>query len=184
MLSGETLAHPNLGNIISDIALMSSLGVRLVLVHGARPQIDERLRERGIKTVIHQGGAGNGRVHNERRVTDRQSLECVKDAAGNMRALIESRLSVGLVNSPMHGARIRVVSGNFVTAKPLGVLHGIDFKHTGEVRKIDSQAIDHLLDSGYVVLLSCLGLSPPERFSILKQRKWLPGPPSVCKLKN
>ncbi|WP_353620123.1 amino-acid N-acetyltransferase [Thalassotalea sp. G20_0] len=167
MLSGETLAHPNLGNIISDIALMSSLGVRLVLVHGARPQIDERLRERGIKTVIHQGGAGNGRLHNERRVTDRQSLECVKDAAGNMRALIESRLSMGLVNSPMHGARIRVVSGNFVTAKPLGVLDGIDFKHTGEVRKIDSQAIDHLLDSGYVVLLSCLGLSPTgEIFNI------------------
>lgn len=167
MLSGETLAHPNLGNIISDIALMSSLGVRLVLVHGARPQIDERLRDRGINTVIHQGAAGDDRPHNERRVTDRQSLECVKDAVGNMRTLIESRLSVGLVNSPMHGARIRVVSGNFVTARPLGVLNGIDFQHTGEVRKIDSQAIDHLLDSGYVVLLSCLGLSPTgEIFNI------------------
>ncbi|MFK0573055.1 amino-acid N-acetyltransferase [Endozoicomonas sp.] len=150
MLGGETLAHPNLSNIISDIALMSSLGVRLVLVHGARPQIDERLRERGIKTTL----------HNERRITDKKSLECVKDAVGNMRTLIESRLSVGLVNSPMHGARIRVVSGNFVTARPLGVLDGIDFQYTGEVRKVDSQAIDHLLDSGYVVLLSCLGLSP------------------------
>ncbi|KEI70053.1 amino-acid N-acetyltransferase [Endozoicomonas elysicola] len=166
MLSGETLAHPNLSNIISDIALMSSLGVRLVLVHGARPQIDERLRERGIKTALHKS-AHKGALHNERRITDRQSLECVKDAVGNMRALIESRLSVGLVNSPMHGARIRVVSGNFVTAKPLGVLDGIDFQHTGEVRKVDSQAIDHLLDSGYVVLLSCLGLSPTgEIFNI------------------
>ncbi|WP_419533618.1 amino-acid N-acetyltransferase [Endozoicomonas sp.] len=167
MLSGETLAHPNLSNIISDIALMSSLGVRLVLVHGARPQIDERLRERGIKTAIHKGAVDNGGQHNERRITDRQSLESVKDAVGNMRALIESRLSVGLVNSPMHGARIRVVSGNFVTARPLGVLDGIDFQHTGEVRKIDSQAIGHLLDSGYVVLLSCLGLSPTgEIFNI------------------
>ncbi len=157
MLSGETLAHPNLKHIISDITLMSSLGVRLVLIHGARPQIDERLTERDINTPY----------YNERRITDKKSLECVKDAVGNMRALIESRLSVGLVNSPMHGSRIRVVSGNFVTAKPLGVLDGVDFQHSGEVRKVDSHAIDHLLNSGHVVLLSCLGISPTgETFNI------------------
>ena len=150
MLSGETLAHENLGNIINDIALMSSLGVRLVLVHGARPQIEERLKQRNISSSF----------HNERRITNKQSLESVKDAVGNLRALIESRLSVGLVNSPMHGARIRVVSGNFVTAKPIGVLDGIDFQHTGEVRRIDEQAISQLLDNGYVVLLPCLGHSP------------------------
>ena len=157
MLSGETLAHANLSNIISDIALMSSLGVRLVIVHGARPQIEDRLQQRGIQS----------RFHNERRITDKQSLESVIDAVGNMRAMIESRLSVGLVNSPMHGARIRVVGGNFVTAKPLGVHDGIDFQHTGAVRRVDNQAIDHLLNSGYVVLLSCLGLSPTgEVFNI------------------
>ena len=157
MLSGETLAHPNLSNIISDIALMSSLGVRLVLVHGARPQIDERLRKCRITTPYSNG----------RRITDKESLECVKDAVGNMRALIESRLSVGLVNSPMYRSRIRVVSGNFVTAKPLGVLEGVDFQHSGEVRKVDSQSIDHLLNSGHVVLLSCLGISPTgETFNI------------------
>lgn len=150
MLSGETLAHANLGNIINDIALMSSLGVRLVLVYGARSQINERLDERGIESCY----------HNNRRITDRKSLESVKDAVGNLRALIEARLSIGLVNSPMYGARIRVVSGNFVTAKPLGVLGGVDFQHTGDVRRVDHQAIGHLLDSGYVVLLSCLGLSP------------------------
>ncbi|MGB1271987.1 MAG: amino-acid N-acetyltransferase, partial [Endozoicomonas sp.] len=157
MLSGETLAHANLGNIINDIALMSSLGVRLVLVHGARPQINERLDERGIES----------RYHNHHRITDRKSLEGVKDAVGNLRALIEAQLSIGLVNSPMHGAKIRVVSGNFVTAKPLGVHDGIDFQYTGKVCRIDHQAIGHLLDSGYVVLLSCLGLSPTgEIFNI------------------
>lgn len=150
MLSGETLAHSNLVNIISDIALMSSLGVRVVLVHGARPQVDNQLQERNIQPVF----------HHERRITDKNSLECIKDAVGNMRALIESRLSIGLVSSPMHGAGIRVVSGNFVTARPLGVLDGIDFQYTGAVRKVDDTAINHLLDSGYVVLLSCLGLSP------------------------
>lgn len=150
MLSGETLAHSNLAGIISDIALMSSLGVRVVLVHGARPQVDNHLRERNIQPVF----------HNERRITDKQSLECIKDAVGNMRALIESMLSVGLCSSPMHGAGIRVVSGNFVTARPLGVLDGMDFQYTGAVRKVDATAINHLLDSSYVVLLSCLGLSP------------------------
>ncbi|OED44101.1 amino-acid N-acetyltransferase [Endozoicomonas sp. (ex Bugula neritina AB1)] len=157
MLSGETLAHHNLGNIINDIALMSSLGVRLVLVNGARPQIEERLLQRGITSSFHDG----------RRITDKQSLESVKDAVGNVRTLIESKLSIGLVNSPMHGARIRVVSGNFVTAKPIGVLDGIDFQHTGEVRRIDDQAIKQLLDNSYVVLIPCLGHSPSgEVFSI------------------
>ena len=157
MLSGETLAHDNLANIINDIALMNSLGVRLVLVHGARPQIEARLKHQGIKSLL----------HNDRRITDKQSLESVKDAVGNMRSLIESKLSVGLINSPMHGARIRVVSGNFVTAKPIGVLEGVDFQHTGEVRRIDDQAISELLDRGYVVLLSCLGHSPTgEAFNI------------------
>ena len=157
MLSGETLAHENFGNIVNDIALMSSLGVRLALVHGARPQIDERLQQRGIPSTYHNG----------RRITDRQNLESVKDAVGNLRTLIESKLSLGLVNSPMHGARIRVVSGNFVTAKPIGVLDGIDFQHTGEVRRIDDQAISQLLDNGYVVLIPCLGLSPTgEVFNI------------------
>ena len=150
MLSGEALAHENLGNIINDIALMSSLGVRLVLVHGARPQIDQHLSLQHLK----------GQFHNGRRITDKASLECVKDAVGNLRSLIESKLSVGLVNSPMYGARIRVVSGNFVTAKPLGVLDGVDFQHTGGVRRIDDQAISQLLNLGYVVLLSCLGYSP------------------------
>lgn len=150
MLSGEALAHENLGNIINDIALMNSLGVRLVLVHGARPQINQRLSQNALKEQFHNG----------RRITDKASLECIKDAVGNLRSLIESKLSVGLVNSPMHGARIRVASGNFVTAKPLGVLEGVDFQHTGEVRRIDDRAVSQLLDLGYVVLLSCLGYSP------------------------
>ncbi len=150
MLGGDSLAHENFTNIINDIALLSSLGVRLVLVHGARPQIDARLKERNLSSHF----------HNSKRITDKQTLEYVKDAVGNMRALIESKLSIGLVNSPMHGARIRVISGNFVTARPFGIHNGLDYQHTGEIRKIDHQAIHHLLDSGYVVLLSCLGLSP------------------------
>ncbi len=150
MLCGEALIEGPLADIISDIALLRSLGMRIVLVHGARPQIDQRIRERGLECHF----------SDDLRITDRDVLECAKDAVGNLRYEIEALFSMGLANSPMHGSRIRVVSGNFVTAKPLGVLGGVDFQHSGEVRRIDRKAIAQHLDDGHVVLLSCIGSSP------------------------
>ncbi len=149
MLSGETVEHPNLTHIIHDIALLSSLGVRLVIIHGARPQISERVQSGGLESCF----------HNDVRITDKPTLECVKDAVGSLRVKLEALLSTGLVNSPMYGSRIRVVSGNFVTAQPLGVVDGIDYQHSGEVRRIDAKGISRQLDDGNVVLLSCIGLS-------------------------
>lgn len=150
MFSGDAIEHPNFATIIHDIALLNSLGVRLVLVHGARPQIEARTALRGIAP----------RFHHDLRITDAATLECVKDAAGNLRAQIEALLSMGLANSPMHGAQIRVTSGNFVIARPLGVQDGIDFGNTGEVRRIDAEAIARQLQSGAIVLLSPIGYSP------------------------
>lgn len=150
MLSGEAIAHPNFANIIHDIALLNSLGVRLVLVHGARPQIEERVLLRGAITRIEQN----------LRVTDKQTLECVKDAAGSLRAHIEALLTMGVSNSPMFGAQMRVCSGNFVVAKPIGVRNGVDFEHTGIVRRIDKTGIEKQLQDGSIVLLSPLGYSP------------------------
>lgn len=157
MLEGEAIAHDNFTNVVQDIALLNSLGVHLVLVHGARPQIDEVLGKLHIQS----------RFHNDMRITDDAALNAVKAAVGMVKADVESRLSIGLPNSPMHGARIRVVSGNFVTAKPLGVIDGVDFQHTGEVRRIEHQAISELLDQRNVVLLSCTGYSPSgEMFNL------------------
>lgn len=149
MFSGDAVEHPNFPNIIHDIALLNSLGVRLVLVHGARPQIESRCALRGIKP----------RFHNDLRITDSATLECVKDAAGSLRAHIEALLTTGLSNSPMYGARIRVCSGNFVLARPLGIHDGIDFCNTGEVRRVDTEAINRLLQAGAIVLLSAIGYS-------------------------
>ena len=147
---GEAVCDPNFANIIHDIALLNSLGIRLVLVHGARPQIEERLRYRGIEAVY----------HDSIRVTDDDALACVKDAVGAVRVEVEALLSMGLANSPMAGARIRVAAGNFVTARPMGVREGIDFMHTGEVRRIDHQAIKEQLNHNAIVLVSPLGYSP------------------------
>ncbi|MGZ8219177.1 amino-acid N-acetyltransferase [Methylomagnum sp.] len=147
---GEAVANPSFPGLVHDFALLNSLGVRLVLVHGIRPQIDARLTARGLDAHYHQGA----------RITDRAALECVKEAAGTVRVEIEALMSMGLANSPMAGARIRVASGNFVAAKPVGVRDGVDFQHTGEVRRIDADGIRAALDRGDVVLLSAVGYSP------------------------
>lgn len=150
VFGGEAVAHPNFATIIHDIALLNTLGVRLVLVHGARPQINQHCEALGESPKFHQ------RV----RVTSPASLQAAKQAIGSVRADIEALLSMGLANSPMHGSSIRLVSGNFITAKPLGIIDGVDFEFTGAVRRIDRQAIKQHLDQGSVVLVSPLGFSP------------------------
>ncbi len=147
---GEAVAAPDFAHLVHDIALLHSLGVRLVLVHGARPQIEALLRERGARIEYVNG----------LRVTDDEALVCVKRAAGTVRVEIEALLSMGVANTPMAGARLRVASGNFVTARPVGVRDGIDYCHTGEVRRVDREALTRRLDAAEIVLLSPLGYSP------------------------
>ena len=150
MLPGEGLEHANFGNIVHDLVLLHSLGVRLVLVHGSRPQIEARLQVRGLQPRYHRG----------LRVTDAPTLDAVVDAVGGLRLMIEARLSMDIAASPMQGARLRVAGGNLVTARPIGVVEGVDYQHTGEVRRIDRQGIERLLDERRIVLLSSLGYSP------------------------
>ncbi|SIQ64865.1 amino-acid N-acetyltransferase [Aquipseudomonas alcaligenes] len=150
MLPGEGVEHPNFGNIVHDLVLLHSLGVRLVLVHGSRPQIEARLVERGLTP----------RYHRDLRITDGPTLDCVIDAVGRLRIAIEARLSMDMAASPMQGSRLRVSGGNFVTARPIGVVDGIDYHHTGEVRRVDRKGISRLLDERSIVLLSALGYSP------------------------
>ncbi len=150
LLSGEAIADDNFINTVHDIALLNSLGVRLILACGARLQIETLLADLGVNSEFHQG----------LRVTDARMLEVVKQASGAVRANVEALLSTGVINSPMHGAGIRAVSGNYVTARPIGVRDGKDFGFTGEVRKVDSHGISRALDQGNIVLLPSLGYSP------------------------
>jgi amino-acid N-acetyltransferase len=147
---GEVLADGEFQQLTHDINVLVSLEVRVVLVHGTRPQIEEQMRQHGVTS----------RYEQNRRVTDDKALACVKEANGIVRVEMEALLSMELANSPMWGADIRVSSGNFVTAKPLGVVNGVDFKHTGEVRKIDAEGIRRRLDDHEVVLISPIGFSP------------------------
>lgn len=150
MFGGEAVHHPNFSDLIYDIALLHSLGIKLVLVHGARQQIDKNLSDCGIKTPFYHG----------LRVTPKSALPHVLNAVGSIRLQIEAHFSMGLANSPMYGSSIHVVSGNFVNARPYGVRDGVDYEFTGEVRSIDSEAISHNLANQHIVLLGSMGYSP------------------------
>lgn len=150
MLSGEAIEGANFHRIIHDLVLLNSLGIRLVLVHGARPQISARLNARGVKSQF----------ENHTRITDSVALEAVLDAVGSIRLRLEGLFSMGLPSSPMHNASIQAVCGNFVIAKPVGVRDGFDYQHTGEVRRLQVGAIEQQLSNGNIVLLSPIGCSP------------------------
>src|SRR4029077_8077184 len=135
---------------LHDLNLLAALGIRLVLVHGARPQIEAELGAKRQRSRYARG----------LRITDAQSLVAVKHAAGFLRVEIEALLSQGLPNSPMAGAQIRAASGNYIAAKPIGVLNGVDFQFTGTVRKVDGVAIARRLEAEEVVLVPHIGYSP------------------------
>ncbi len=149
MLGGEAISQSGFHDIINDIALLNSLGIKIVLVYGARPQINEAISNAGQSS----------QYHNRIRITDDCNLKLIKQVAGGLLLDITARLSMSLSNTPMQGAQINVVSGNFAIAQPLGVDEGVDYHHTGKVRRIDVQGIRRQLDSHGIVLLGPIAAS-------------------------
>ena len=149
-LNGEALMHGNLANIVHDLALLHVLGARLVVVHGARPQLDAALPDSAFHT---HGGT-------TRRITDREAMGRVAGVCGQLRAELEALFSTGLPTSPLHNTEIQLIAGNFVIAKPIGVLGGVDHELTGQPRRIRANGIDRALGTGAIVLLSPIGYSP------------------------
>lgn len=149
MLGGEAIEHENFSSIVNDIGLLHSLGIRLVVAYGARPQIDANLAAHHHEPLYHKNI----------RVTDAKTLELVKQAAGTLQLDITARLSMSLNNTPLQGAHINVVSGNFIIAQPLGVDDGVDYCHSGRIRRIDEDAIHRQLDSGAIVLMGPVAVS-------------------------
>jgi len=154
---GELINDGALEPLVADLSLLSALGIRLVLVHGSRPQVNEQLRLKGYPIQFGRGVEPTGA----------EALECAKEAAGEIRLDIEAAFSQGLPNTPMSHAKIRVISGNFVTARPVGVIDGVDYKRAGAVRKLDIDAMRDIIGQGAIALLSPLGFSPTgEAFNL------------------
>ncbi|GGC16986.1 amino-acid acetyltransferase [Oxalicibacterium flavum] len=147
---GELVKAGALPVLAQDLSLLHALGIKVVIVHGSRPQVEEQLALRNMAP----------RFHNGLRVTDTAAMECAKEAAGELRLDIEAAFSQGLPNTPMAHSEIRVISGNFVTARPLGVIDGVDLELTGVTRKIAHEVIRPIVNAGGLVLLSPLGFSP------------------------
>ncbi len=156
-IAGEAIAAGKLGHLAQDLALIQSMGVKVVLVHGFRPQVNEQLAAKGHAPKYSHG----------MRITDSVALDCAQEAAGQLRYEIEAVFSQGLPNTPMAGSKVRVISGNFITARPVGIVDGVDFMHSGLVRKVDVDGIMRSLDMGAMVLLSPFGFSPTgEAFNL------------------
>ena len=156
-ITGEAIAAGKLQGIVQDLALIQAMGVKLVLVHGFRPQVNEQLRAKGHEPQYSHGI----------RITDEVALDSAQEAAGQLRYEIEAAFSQGLPNTPMADARVRVISGNFLTARPVGIVDGVNFKHSGLVRKVDVEGIKRTLESEAMVLISPFGFSPTgEAFNL------------------
>jgi len=156
-IAGEAIEAGKLPSLVQDLAMIQSMGVKIVLVHGFRPQVNEQLKAKGHAPKYSHGI----------RITDSVALDCAQEAAGQLRYEIEAAFSQGLPNTPMAGATIRVISGNFITARPVGIVDGVDFQHSGLVRKVDVPGISKTLSLGAMVLLSPFGFSPTgEAFNL------------------
>lgn len=158
--AGEAVQSSDFSYLLHDIALLHSLGIRLVLVHGIRPQIEQHLQAKGLTSNYAHGI----------RITDAAALNCVKAAWGEVRSETESLLSRGLTNSPSTDVRICTASGNFIVARPLGIRAGVDYGYTGEVRRVEAVAITRRLDEGCMVLIGPIGYSlTGEAFNLLTE---------------
>jgi amino-acid N-acetyltransferase len=156
-IAGELIAAGKLNTFAQDLALIHAMGIKVVLVHGFRPQVEEQLAAKGHRSRYSHG----------MRITDAVALDCAQEAAGQLRYEIEAAFSQGLPNTPMAGSQVRVVSGNFITARPVGIVDGVDFEHTGLVRKIDAVGIRRAVEFGALVMLSPFGFSPTgEAFNL------------------
>ena len=156
-MAGELIAAGKLNAFVQDLAILHSMGIKLVLVHGFRPQVNEQLAAKGQVSRFSHG----------LRITDAVALDCAQEAAGQLRFEIEAAFSQGLPNTPMANSTVRMVSGNFLTARPVGIVDGVDFGHSGVVRRVDAAAMRRAMDIGALVLLSPFGFSPTgEAFNL------------------
>ena len=152
-IPGDLLEWDGINDLIDDIALTWLLGMKLVIVIGCRHQIDARLDHKHIDPIR----------HSSIRVTDAETLRIVKEEAGFVRFEVERQLARSLrVVKSAHEDEFsgNVVSGNFYSAQPFGVIDGVDYMYTGFPRRIEVEKIRQVHQANDIVLLTTLGVSP------------------------
>ena len=145
-LSGYVFNESQFEKIAQDINLLHSLNIKVILVYGARPQVESILIKNKIPV----------RLVKNMRVTSNAALKHVIEVNGAIRIKIEATLST--IKSMSEGMHLS--SGNFLTAMPVGIVDGIDMESTGKIRGVDVEAIKNKLNHHEIVIVSPIGYSP------------------------
>lgn len=146
-LPGSLISHPEtLLEFAKDCLLLKNLGIQPILTLGATEQIDQACLESGYTWQTHLG----------QRITEGQHLTLFQQTLGWVRSQLEAAFSQA---SAEQHSPITLVSGNWAIAQPKGVIDGIDFQHTGRLRKINQAAIKATLDAPQIALLTPLSYS-------------------------
>ena len=143
-LDGAIVADENLPNLLVDIAVLRSLAIKVVIVHGIGQQIQELSKLRQVP-ITNSDGTG---------VTDAATL----DLAVRASARVSHVILEGLTQNALKAAIT-----NSVRALPVGILRGIDQQFTGKVERIDKDLLIHLLNAGVVPILQPIGFGPDGR---------------------
>ncbi len=149
-IASDALQSENLPNVISDIALLDSLGGKVVVVFGGDHQIKAVLKSAGLNWAEGQG----------QRITTATQIKTVTSVLGQMYADLSARFSASTPESPEKRRTITTSTGNFVRAQPVGIKDGVDHQLSGLVRSINERAIRHQLEGGSIVLIPSMGYSP------------------------
>jgi len=149
-IASDALQSKNFPNIISDIALLDSLGAKIVVVFGADQKVKAVLEATGSKWA-----QGSGQ-----KITTATQIETVTSVLGQMYADLSARFSASTPNSPAKRRVIITSTGNFIRAQPVGIKDGVDHQLSGLVRSINEVAIRHQLSGGSIVLIPSMGYSP------------------------
>ncbi len=141
---GEALEGNNFIQVLPDIALLHSVGIRIILVHGANPQIEAMSKVYGQKSKKRKGI----------RITDEKTMTIVQQACSSVTQKILASFSA--LNKTKYS--IKGFVGNVVKAKPMGVIDGTDFQFTGEVESIETETLLKVLDDNFIPVLPPLGV--------------------------
>jgi len=137
-VDGAIVTDENFGNILLDVAVLRSLSIRVVLVHGAGAQIKSLAEERNVKPS-NLDGAG---------VTDADTLKLALTAANRLTHEILEGLAAN---------DLRAACPNAVIAHPMGILQGVDQQFTGKVERVDTELLQTLLNQGIIPVVPPLG---------------------------
>jgi len=143
-VDGEVVASPNWPNVLLDLAVLRSLNIKVILVHGASAQIERLASDRNAQ-LSNSDGTG---------ITDEATLKVSLDAV----TTLMNEIMQGLTSVDQ-----RAVYANVIIAHPAGILGGVDYQHSGKVERVDTKALHMFLNEGIIPIVPPMGFDGEGR---------------------